>query len=255
LSAGAIGTPQLLMMSGVGAADRLQALGIPVVIDLPGVGENLRDHPLLRIPFRATELGKLPIAGPGSRNQLSLAYTATGSPYRHDMSMTSPNRGADDQLDLYCQMNFAVGSGRITLRSGAPENGPLIELRYLDEDLDRARLRDAARLAVAVLKSHALQEFVAEVRIPSSVDIESDTSLDNWIASVLETAYHGCGTCRMGNVSDEMAVVDGGCRIRGLNSVYIADLSIAPHTPRSSPNATAFMIGERAAELLTEAVG
>jgi choline dehydrogenase len=261
LSAGAIASPQLLMVSGVGPAGHLRSLGIPVLHDLAGVGQNLRDHPIIRVNLRPKE-GFEPI-DTGLTIQTMLRYTASGSSTRNDLQIlpTVSALGGGDPLTgdcaetcgykINCILELASSSGELRLLSADPKAKPLLDYRYLTDPWDRQRLRDAVRLCVRMLRAPAYRAIVRERSAPSDEDLASDQALDAWLLRNVTTAQHTCGTCKMGSASDPMAVVDQFCRVHGLQRLRVVDLSVAPNVIRANTNATAIMIGERASDFMT----
>jgi choline dehydrogenase len=261
LSAGAIASPQLLMLSGVGPAEHLHRLGIQVVHNLPGVGQNLRDHPIIRLELRARE-GFKP-QGNEPRLQTVLRYTADGSSSRNDIQILPSfgvPQGADplvggDPLEmegvrLSCTLELADSAGELRLASVDPQMPPQLDYRYLVDPRDRQRLREAVRLCVRLLQHQAFRTIIEGRIDPTDQDLASDEALDAWMLKTVTTAQHTCGTCKMGPPSDPLAVVDQYCRVHGLNRLRVVDLSVAPNVVRANTNATAIMIGERVADWL-----
>ena len=260
LCAGGIASPQLLLLSGVGPAAHLRDRGIPVVRDLPGVGKNLKDHPLITLDL-------VPAKGVALANRMpqiptGLRYTASGSDIRNDMQMFlgsigqenagDPVRGASlygsTGMFIHILLNATKSAGELTLRSADPSAKPRLEFRYLEDEWDVARLREAIRIAATLLEHEALGRMVEELVAPSRQIIESDAALDDWIHLNVATAFHSSGTCKMGPDSDPTAVVDQYCRVRGLENLRVVDLSVTPNVVRANTNATAIMIAERATE-------
>jgi len=254
LSAGAIKSPQLLMLSGVGEADHLRSLGIQVVHDLPGVGQNLRDHPVVPVRLRVKEGVSLDPDAP--RLQTALHYTAEGSSTRGDMeihpSSFSPQPGGDpnqgEGVGFTCKLHVSPSSGELRLTSTDPHVQPHWDYRYLEDPWDRQRLREAVRLCVRLLEHEAFRDIVADRISLTDEDLASDEALDAWMLRNLGTTLHMSGTCKMGPVADPMAVVDQYCRVHGLEGLRVVDTSVMPNVVRRPTNATAIMIGERAAD-------
>ncbi len=256
--ASGIASPQLLMLSGIGPADHLTELGIPVVQDLPGVGQNLRDHPLVYVD---SELHPDHVAADfnGSRIQTLLRYTTEGSESRNDMHVYVNNvasgpsplgsgPGADrPTLRMTCILQSAESAGVLRLASSDPNDKPLIDYRYLRSDRDRRRLREAVRLCRRVLGQPTFTSIAGDPVSPTAAEIASDTALDDWLLRNVFTTFHTSGSCRMGPSDDPMAVVDQYCRVHGVHNLRVVDLSICPNVVRANTNATAIMIGERAA--------
>ena len=257
LSGGAIGSPQLLLLSGVGPADHLKEMRIGLVHDLPGVGQNLRDHPGACALFRATG-GKPDVLAP--LEQVGLRYTAEGSDLRNDMRltpilMTSEHREAQIQIDndenyigISASIQLAMGCGELRLTSSDPKVQPYLDYNYLTDPFDRQRMREAIRLAIRLADDPAFKDIIAERVTPTDTDLASDDALDAWLTRHSGTSHHVSSTCKMGPDSDAMAVVDQYCRVRGLQGLRVVDASIMPETIRANTNATAIMIGERVAD-------
>jgi choline dehydrogenase len=254
LAAGTIETPHLLLLSGVGPEAALRRLGIEPVIDLPGVGRNLRDHPVT--PIEVTGPG----AGEDPRHQVVLVCTATGSPRRNDIHIILSNivtldeqgERADDLLMVSAILQSAASSGELTLASADPFEPPRIVFHYLEDEFDRSRLREATRIAARLVDHRSFADLGIARVAPADEVLASDRQLDGWIEANVSSLLHGCGTCRMGDAADPDAVVDDRGRVRGLDRLRIADLSIAPDVPRAPTNATAFVIAERMAALFDE---
>ncbi len=254
LSAGAIASPQVLMLSGVGPAAHLQAKGIPVVKDLPGVGQNLRDHPLVAVRVKTKE--GFPLDPDAPRIQTVLRYTATGSDLRNDMqilpsSFSTPLGGdpyAEEGIRFTCIMELAFSAGEVTLESTEPGAQPNINCRYLNEPADRERMREAVRLSLKFMQHDSFRDIVDSVIEPQEKDMVSDDALDAWIMENVDIGQHLSGTCKMGPVSDQMAVVDQYGRVHGIDGLRVADASVMPDVVRANTNLSTIMIGERVAE-------
>ena len=259
LCAGGIASPQLLLLSGVGPAGHLGELGLRVVKDLPGVGQNLRDHPLITIDLNQNS--GVDLAGQTPRLQVGLRYTAAGSSTRNDMQVfpssysgavagdplqgTSPKR--PEGMRFTCILELADSAGELRLNSADPAAPPRLEYRYFESEWDRRRMREAVHLCLRLLKHEAFGPMVDGRISPADRDLASDDALDDWLRQHVATAQHTCGTCKMGPHSDPMAVVDQYCRVRGLEALRVVDLSVCPNVVRANTNATAIMIAERAA--------
>ena len=259
LCAGGIATPQLLLLSGVGPAGHLSDMGIPVVKDLPGVGQNLRDHPLVTIELEPKDGVKLSTTEP--RIQSGLRYTAKGSDSRNDMQLfpssftglragdplqgRSPDR--PQGLRITCILKLADSAGELTLNSADPNDPPHLEYRYFETEWDRKRMREAIHLSLKFLEHPVFGPLVERRLSPTDADVATDNALDAWLRQNVATTQHTSGTCKMGPESDPMAVVDQYCRVRGLQNLRVVDLSICPNVVRANTNATAIVIAERAA--------
>jgi choline dehydrogenase len=264
LSAGAIRWPQLLMLSGIGAADHLQQFGIPTVRDLAGVGQNLWNHLSAQMTFKVKDG-----VSPGAHTDavhFALHYTAPGSSAVNDMVLRSstvvderqehvagvrtkylsgdvpPERAAR----ISCTLGLPDGSGYVRLASADPNVQPSFNYCYLQHPNDIRRVREGLRLAARLLESDAFKE-VADYRIhPASDILADDDALDLWIRQTVGTARHVSGTCKMGPDADPMAVVDQYCRVKGVERLWVADASVMPRIPRSGgAHATVIMIVER----------
>ena len=259
LCAGAIGTPHLLLRSGVGPADHLRAVGVPVVHDLPGVGANLRDHPQAAVVLRAA---------PGFRQsgtepplQIGLRYTAAGSDLRNDMIMAPTGFATAEGhyrrtmaepvgFTVVPALYLAAGAGSIRLRSASPEEPPVLDYNYLAEASDRERMREGIRIAVDLIEHRSFQPLVAQRVSPGDADLRTDAALDEWLLRVAATSHHVSSTCRMGRAGDPASVVDPEGRVYGLDGLRIADASIMPDCVRANTNYTCMAIGERIAEFM-----
>ena len=261
LSAGAIGSPQILMLSGVGPADHLRSLGIPVVSDKPGVGQNLRDHPGVWVTWRTKEGFELD--GMKPRMQLTLRYTAEESDLRNDMKISMQsfatervNRGGNRMVPLGIRMTagiyLAVGAGELRLASTDPTAQPVLEYHYLEDEFDRKRLRESVRLCVDLGEHGSFKDIIQERVDPTDADLESDEALDRWMMREVTTSQHSSCTCKMGPASDPMAVVDQYGKVHGLEGLRVVDASIMPDCIRANTNVTTLAIGERVSDFIIE---
>ncbi len=258
LSAGAVASPQLLMLSGIGPAAHLQSFGIPVLQDLPGVGQNLCDHPL--VPLRAKVVYGFPLDPTAPSIQTVLRYTAAGSEARNDMqlfpsSFSTPLGGDpfdEEGIRFTCMLELAVGVGEITLASADPSVQPHINCRYLEEPWDRARLREGVRLSLQLMQHNAFRDIIEAMITPTAADLASDDALDAWMLKNVCIGQHLSGTCKMGPDSEAAAVVDQYGRVRGVEGLRVADASIMPDCIRANTNLTTIMIGERIAAFIDQ---
>ncbi|SHG73175.1 mycofactocin dehydrogenase MftG [Geodermatophilus nigrescens] len=259
LAAGAVGTPHLLLLSGIGPAADLRAAGVGVAVDAPGVGAGLSDHPLVYLPW-------VPVAGLPEEDwplplHSVLHATSSDSPVPGDLEVLPwlrpwgrvvPGGGGDDvTLSLAAGLYRGESRGRLALASADPAAAPRIEHRYLATAADRRRLREAVRLAGALLRTRALAPLVTARPGPDDAVLADDDALDGWVRAALATAVHLTGGARMGPDGDPGAVVDQHLRVRGVEGLRVADTSVLPEVPTRGPAASAVMVGERAAELLT----
>jgi choline dehydrogenase-like flavoprotein len=263
LCTGAIGSPHLLLLSGIGPADHLRAHGIAVRADLPGVGQNLRDHPHVYATWRPA-FG-YPMNPDRQRYQTLLRYTAPGSELRNDVQILMSafatarvDRGGDGRtpvgLTLQPVLNLARSAGELRLQSPDPTVQPLLDYNLLADPSDRERLREALRLCLELGRHPAFAGILGERLAPADADLASDGALDAWMLREVTTTNHVSGTCRMGRggSADPLAVVDQRGRVHGLEGLRVADASIMPDCVRANTNATCLMIGERMADLMLE---
>ncbi len=265
LSAGAIESPALLTRSGIGDPALIRRLGITPVVELPGVGARLHDHPSvvatvrLRPEVREWDLRCLvglvatssDAAARGERSDLQTLVMS--GPYVGNNGGGLPHAADPDVVDVVLSpILYAPESvGRLEIGSADSERGTRIHYGYLKSARDRARLREAVRQAADVFAHPAFAELIAsDAGAPDAAVLNDDDALDRWMAGNLQTTLHGCGTCPIGPESDELAVVDDQGRLRGVEGLRIADLSIAPRAPTAPTNATAMVIGERVAALV-----
>ena len=261
LSAGAIGSPHLLMLSGVGPRDQLSSLGISVVVDAPGVGQNLRDHPGVWVTWR-TKPG-FELDGLAPRMQLTLRYTAEGSPLRNDMKISMQsfatgrvNRGGNRMEPIGIRITggiqLAAGAGELRLTSTDPTVQPYLDYRYLEDEFDRERLREMVRLCIKLGEHESFKDIIQERVDPSDEHIASDETLDAWLMREVTTSQHISCTCKMGPSTDPMAVVDQYGSVHGVEGLRVVDASIMPDCIRANTNVTTMMIGERISDFIRE---
>ena len=259
LSAGAVGSPQILMLSGVGPADHLKEIGIPVVKDIPGVGQNLRDHPLVYVTWKTKPDYDLETYGP--RIQFGLRYTATGSDIENDMIVYMNifatgriDRGGDRMTPIGIRniigLELALGSGELKLQSADPTAQPILDYNYFQEPFDLERMRDGIRMCIEMGKSDAWKDIIESRTEPPDEALESDDALDAWLKREVTTGHHISCTCKMGPASDPMAVVDQYGKVHGLEGLRVVDASIMPDCVRANINVTTMMIGEKIADFI-----
>ena len=259
LSAGAASSPHILMLSGVGPAERLRQFGIPVVKDLPGVGQNLRDHPLVYVTWKTKPDFMLDPMGP--RIQFGLRYTADGSEFENDMivymntfATERITRGGDRMSGIGVRMivglDLAVGAGEVRLASADPREQPVLDYNYFTEPFDRERMREAVRICVK-LGEHDAWGGIIDSRIePPDSALASDDALDEWMMREVSTGHHISCTNKMGPADDAAAVVDQYGRVHGIDGLRVVDASIMPDCVRANINVTTMMIGERVSDFL-----
>jgi predicted dehydrogenase (TIGR03970 family) len=264
LSAGAIRSPHLLMLSGIGHEDHLHQFRIPTVRHLPGVGRNLWNHLSAQVTFKVKD--GISLAAHRDAVHFSLHFTAPGSSTVNDMVLrTSPviderqERVAgvrtryligdvrpEQAARIVCTLGLPDGSGHVGLASADPNVQPSFNYGYLQHPNDIRRVREGVRLAARLMESDAYEDIVDHRIHPSDDILADDDALDLWIRQTVGTARHVSGTCKMGPDADPMAVVDQYCRVKGIQALWVADASIMPRIPRSGgAHATVIMIGER----------
>jgi len=257
LSAGAVGSPQLLLLSGIGPADQLRPLGIAAVMERRGVGGNLRNHPLTAASWRPAD-GTTPQEQLPTPWQVQLRCTAPGSSDHEDACLGVAGLGKRDasgaipdaRVGISALLMHAASAGELHLVSADPDVQPLIDCRYLEEPADAARMRSMIRLALE-LGAHGALDAVRGARIqPTDEDLASDRALDGWTGRSVLTSHHTCGTCRMGPASDPLAVVDAEGRVHGVDGLRVVDASIMPDCPRVNINATTMMLAEKVADII-----
>jgi choline dehydrogenase len=252
LSAGAIQSPQLLMLSGIGPVEHLRRLGIPVVHDLPGVGQQLKNHPGVSVRYLPQVPGLLDPYAP--RNQVALRLTAPGSPTHNDIQIQPTSSGpvgrAAEDMRLGVRLELPMSTGAVRLTSSDPTVQPHLEYRLLTHPRDRERLRAAVRLCVQLLQDAVFNDMVGQRTTPTDDDLVSDQALDTWLQLNAGIAGHSSLTCKMGPTSDTMAVVDQYCRVHGVDHLRVIDASAMPEIPRANTNATIIMLAERAADFI-----
>ena len=254
LSAGAIASPQLLLLSGVGPADQLRELGINPVHDLPGVGYNMKNHPSVSIVFRSQPGHHLPPDAP--RNQVGLRFTAAGSADRNDIQVQPTtsypeSRDAPD-IRIGCRLEFPYSEGRLTLASADVSVQPHLDFRFLTDPRDTSRLRDAVRRCVQLFEHPGFADLLGERLTPTDADLSNDDALDAWLQLNAGIAGHTSVTCKMGPNTDRLAVVDQYCTVHGLEGLRVIDASVMPEIVRANTNATIIMIAERAADFIKQ---
>lgn len=277
LCAGAYGSPQLLMLSGIGPGAHLQALGLPVLADRTGVGMNLQDHLdcLVTRSFNDPRLigpslgaiarlwGQWRLYKSERRGLLTSNFNETGGFIRTDPALDKPDvqwhfmvaQGDDHGRKRHWGQGYALHAcvlrprsrGSVTLASVRAEDAPLIDPNYLSDPHDLPVMIQAYRATQAVLRAKAF----APVRgkpLFDEPDTDDETAIEHFIRSRADTIYHPVGTCRMGN--DDNSVVDAELRVRGVQGLRVADASIMPTLIGGNTNAPAIMIGEKAADLI-----
>lgn len=276
IAASAINSPKLLMLSGIGDPAHLQEHGISVVAERKGVGQNLQDHLELYIQMAASQpvslfkywnlFGKawvglqwvLTRSGPGASNQFESAAfirSRAGVEYpdiqyhflpiavRYDGQAAAEGHG----FQAHVGPMRSPSRGRVTLRSSDPAEAPRILFNYMSQEKDWADFRNCIRLTREIFAQDALARFVKHEIQPGDA-VQSDEDLNDFIREHVESAYHPCGTCKMGDRSDPMAVVDPECRVIGVDNLRVADSSIFPQITNGNLNGPSIMVGEKASD-------
>ena len=273
IAASSINSPKLLMLSGIGPAAHLAEHGIDVVADRPGVGQNLQDHLELYIQMAASQpitlykhwniFSKAVIGaqwlftktGMGASNQFESAAfirSKAGIKYpdiqyhflpiavRYDGQAAAEGHG----FQAHVGPMRSTSRGSVTLASGNPADAPKIFFNYMSQDKDWEEFRTCIRLTREIFAQDAFKPFVKH-EIQPGADVQSDEELDAFIREHAESAYHPCGTCRMGRADDPQAVVDPQGRVIGVEGLRVADSSIFPRITNGNLNAPSIMVGEK----------
>lgn len=276
LSAGSVGSPQILQVSGIGPAKVLQEAGIPVIHDLPGVGENLQDHLEFYFQFRCkkniTLNGELGLwrkfligarwfmfkSGLGATNHFeSCAFIRSRAGLKSPdiqyhflpAAMRYDGRAAFDGhgFQVHVGHNQTESRGRIRVKSSDPLDKPSILFNYLESETDREGFRQCVRLTREIMAQPAMDEFRGS-EIQPGEEIQTDDEIDAWVRQGVESAYHPSCTCKMG--TDGMSVVDPETRVHGISGLRVIDSSIFPTIPNGNLNSPTIMVGERGADLV-----
>lgn len=275
LSAGAIGSPHLLMLSGIGDPGQLRAAGVEPVLERPEVGRHLQDHLSVGVVRHCPK--KVTLAGAESLPNIVRYLVARRGPFTSNVGeavvflRSDPAQPAPDLELVFAPAPYVAhgltpptehgvtlgvvllrpeSAGRITLASADPAAPPSIDPAYLTGESDLRRLVHGLKYADELMSGDALKPYVGEPMDPY-VGPDDEEALACYVRGHAETLYHPTGTCRMG--TDDAAVVDPELRVRGVEGLRVADVSILPEITRGHTNAPAIMIGERAADLVRTA--
>lgn len=254
LSAGAFDSPKLLMLSGIGNAEYLQAMGISVVADLPGVGQNLQDHILTCVVQAATQDVHPAITSNGVEAGLFL-HSKGNLETAPDLQfffgpiqfLSSGYTPADFGFTGAVSLTHPQHIGSVSLPSPDPKDSPTIRMNYLQNQADVQKLVEGVKLMRQLFQNNAFDEFRGQEIAPGS-HIQSDATLEDYIRGACSTVWHPVGTCKMG--IDSMAVVDPELRVHGIQGLRVVDASIMPTITTGNTNAPTIMIGEKAADLI-----
>jgi choline dehydrogenase len=272
LSGGTVNSPQLLLQSGIGPADELKAVGISAIHDLPGVGKNLQDHPMVSVGYFCTQ--KISLDGAETlgnflrwllwkNGPLASNVAEAGLFLRTRVGLTVPDlqllfgpayyrghglvRRKEHCFGFGPTLITPESRGEISLRSANPLDAPAIRANYLATDADLRTMIAGVRLARRLAHAKAFDAFRGEELHPGAAQ-ESDAEISNFLRNELETLYHPVGTCQMGN--DALAVVDARLRVHGIEKLRVVDASIMPRVPAGNTNAPVIMIAEKAADMI-----
>ncbi len=254
LCAGAVGTPQIMMLSGLGPAAHLREIGVDVKHHLPGVGQNLRDHPTVNLFWKL----KFKPANLTHWHQVALRYTADGSDAANDMIVytgATPDLNGETEEMLFVRptVNLAVGQGELRLRSAEIHDKPALYYRYFEEPFDRKRQREAIRLCTELVEEYAgFRSLLGPVLNGPGAALHDDEALDRWMLAEADTGHHTSSTCKMGQPSDPLAVADQSGRVHGVEGLRIVDASLMPDSVRANINATVMMMAEKIAAEMVE---
>ncbi|MGB1034262.1 MAG: choline dehydrogenase [Primorskyibacter sp.] len=276
LAASSLNSPKILMHSGIGPAAHLQEHGIAVRADRPGVGANLQDHLELYLQMAATQpvslykywnlLGKAYVGarwlftrtGPGASNQFEscgFIRSRAGVPYpdiqyhflplavRYDGQAASEGHG----FQAHVGPMRSPSRGAVTLRSADPDAAPRIQFNYMSDPQDWEDFRTCIRLTREIFAQDAFAPYAGHEIQPGAA-AQSDADLDDFIRDHVESAYHPCGTCKMGRADDPMAVVDAQGRVIGTDGLRVVDSSVFPRITNGNLNAPSIMTGEKMAD-------
>ena len=286
VSAGALRSPHLLMLSGVGPAEQLRAAGVAVVADLPGVGQNMRDHPEIIANYNV-DVDLPNLNGRGAMGP-ALHWQSEGSQYPGDLelfpflanifavqgatsamlkhpvrtlkamrgismqAMKVQSAGGSAKGSTVLGLQQSVSRGEVRLVSANPAKNPKIDWHLMREPEDKRRMHELLRVFAEIFRTPAMKSIGGETADLTETDLASPAALDAWIAAHPVIVGHPTSTCRMGLESDREAVVDQYGRVYGVDGLRVADTSIWPTAVSRGPNATAVMTGERIAAFMTE---
>ncbi|MGE3783128.1 MAG: GMC family oxidoreductase, partial [Alphaproteobacteria bacterium] len=279
VSGGTVNTARLLQLSGIGRAAFLQSLGIPVVRDLPGVGENFRDHYAVRLVARVRDITTINELARGPRLGGEIAKWMLGRPsilalspsLVHVFWKSNENLSAADLQGVFTPASYKEGfvgmldgfpgmtcgiwqhrpdsTGHVRLRSPDPFADPIIQPNYLTDEGDRRALLGGMRLARRLLQTAPLQPWLEGETLPGPA-AQSDDELLDFARRYGSTCYHLIGTARMGPASDPSTVVDDELRVHGTDGLRVVDASIMPNMPSANTYASTLMIGEKASDMI-----
>ncbi|AWY99624.1 oxygen-dependent choline dehydrogenase [Rhodobiaceae bacterium] len=280
LSAGSFASPTILQRSGIGPADVLKKAGVTPVHALSGVGQNLQDHTEVYFQFHC----KLPVSlnsklnlfskfligarwfffknGLGATNHFEscafirseaglkspdIQYHFLPAAMRYDGTSSVDGHG----FQVHVGPNKPKSRGRVAISSSDPEAAPKLLFNYLQHEADVATWRRCIRLTREIIDQPAM-DIYRGAEIQPGLDVSSDDEIDTWVRTNLESAYHPCGTAKMGQPEDQSAVVDTECRVFGIDGLRVVDASVFPTLPNGNINAPTIMVAEKAADMILE---
>lgn len=264
LCAGAIHSPAILLRSGIGPADELRRLGIAPVLNAPGVGQNLGEHPQLEIALQLQ-----PNARPASLYAwvgLCIVRYSSGlaGAGRNDMQISSLQPAGIDER-AYLRGLIAVSAvqsfsrGRVWLTTPDAQTDPAVDFGLLTDERDLLRMRDGARRLFELVRQKAIASITTQVRIDaagrSPDDVQDERQIDEWLLAECSDYVHAVGTCRMGPIDDPQSVVDAEGRVIGVEGLRVVDASIMPEVPRANTHLTTVMIAEHIAARMQRKAG
>ena len=249
LSAGVYHSPQILMLSGIGPRAELERHGIPVVHALEGVGENYQDHPVVTMTLKA----KTSSHKPDGRGRSTLKIYFKSDPAREHIDFHDILRdittisGIGDMIGFSCHLLEQTNRGRLTVQTSDPADLPTIDPCMLEHPKDIQAMVSAMKFVERLAATEPLSRYCGELFSPTP-----DEDWAKFARSTYTSYFHGVGTCKMGPMSDPMAVVDQHLRVHGIENLWIGDASIIPTVAHANTNLTCMMIGERAADFIKE---
>lgn len=253
LCGGAIGTPLLLLRSGIGPRREVERIGVELVVDSPSVGRKLLDHPgaaMLLAPRKSFTKITDPVI------QTMARATSLGSRYHHDLQLQAgswlPIFGLEiPVVALMTAIGKPEGHGTLRIASADAHDKPLIESTFLDNAADRARIEEGLERLFELARQPELAELAFPV-LPDRPTLSRRSKLQAFLPQVTGSGYHPCGTVPMAATSIEDGALDGQCRLRGVRGVMVADASVMPTIPSANTNLPTLMIGERVGEWLAQ---
>jgi 5-(hydroxymethyl)furfural/furfural oxidase len=260
LCAGAIHSPAILWRSGIGPAEALHALGIPIVVDSPGVGRNLGEHPVMRLNLELRPEAQAVSIHDRSSNAClryasGLPGTGTNDTVMFAINLLYGRAGfglSHGSVGVSVMQSFSTG--RLRLTTPDPTTDPEVDFSMLSDERDLVRLRDGVRRLLALVRHPAMTAITEAVQVGQSdlklEDLADANQLDQWIMTECSEFWHACGTCRMGTVTDPQSVVDPHCHALGTEGLYVIDAAVMPEIPRVNIHLTTVMIAEHMAARL-----